>query len=579
MALSPGQTLQQRYHVAALLGQGGMSAVYRAWDSRLNVPVALKEMVPQPGLDHHALEQLRRQFQQEATTLARLHHPNLVRVTDFFEEGGNAYLVMGFVEGDSLASRIARGGALPEALVLTWADQLLDALGYCHASGAIHRDVKPQNVIISPEGQAVLVDFGLVKLWNSSDPRTRTAMRGMGTPEYAPPEQYDAQTAHTDARSDIYGLGATLYHALTGRVPPTATQRVVNPSALQPIRSANPSASAPIEAVLMRAMELRPIDRFNGAAAMREALHANRTTGRPGGKLAPPAVHSGGTRVPAGAASEHRRGAAVSKFGGLGIVLLVVGLILIGSLTAGAIFVFNQRTSGQQPDETPTATAEPTPSIGATVSPSVTHPTQPPVSTSTSGPVSTATRTATRTATPSPIEASTSTPTSAATPAPSPTTLPPSPTPTPLCPAVSGPFAGLWQELQSRLGCAANQANGTWMAEQTFEDGRVFWRKDRDSIYVVYDSGTWAAYPNNWNDGDPIYSCPATAPEASPPTPLRGFGRVWCSFDEVRNGLGWATDGERGYDAMAQDFDAGWVFRNDFGVIFVLFDDGTWEQR
>jgi hypothetical protein len=117
------------------------------------------------------------------------------------------------------------------------------------------------------------------------------------------------------------------------------------------------------------------------------------------------------------------------------------------------------------------------------------------------------------------------------------------------------------------------------MAEQTFEGGRMYWRKDRDSIYVVYGSGGWAAFPNAWQDGDPVYSCPATAPETSPPTPLRGFGRVWCSFSEVRTGLGWATDAERGYDATAQDFDSGSIFRNDFGVVVVLYADGTWEQR
>ena len=188
--LTTGTILQNRYRIVSLLGQGGMGAVYRAWDMRLNVPVALKEMVPQPGLDSQTLAQLRQQFQQEANILARLNHPHLVRVTDFFEEENNAYLVMDFVEGESLADRIARQGALPETEVLSWAGQLLDALSYCHARGVIHRDIKPQNVVIRPDGRAVLVDFGLVKLWDPSDPRTRTVMRGMGTPEYAPPEQY-----------------------------------------------------------------------------------------------------------------------------------------------------------------------------------------------------------------------------------------------------------------------------------------------------------------------------------------------------------------------------------------------------
>jgi formylglycine-generating enzyme required for sulfatase activity len=270
--LTTGTVLQDRYRIVSLLGQGGMGAVYRAWDTRLNVPVALKEMVPQPGLDARTLAQLRQQFQQEATVLARLNHSHLVDVTDFFEEGGNAYLVMKFIEGESLADRIAREGPVPESEVLLWAGQLLDALAHCHSRGVIHRDIKPQNVVITPEGQAVLVDFGLVKLWDPRDPRTRTAMRGMGTPEYAPPEQYGIQPGHTDPRSDLYSLGATLYHALTGQAPLTANDRMAAPGQFVPVRGSNPRVSRETEAVVLRAMELPLVNRFQSAAEMRAAL-------------------------------------------------------------------------------------------------------------------------------------------------------------------------------------------------------------------------------------------------------------------------------------------------------------------
>ena len=272
MTLATGQILQDRYRIVSMLGQGGMGAVYRAWDMRLDVVMALKEMVPQPGLDSQTLAELRRQFQQEAVVLARLHHPHLVRVTDFFEEGGNAYLVMDFVEGESLDHRIEREGALPEAQVLEWADQLLDALAYCHAQGVIHRDVKPQNVVIRPDGEATLVDFGLVKLWDPHDPRTRTAMRGMGTPEYAPPEQYDTQMGHTDPRSDVYSLGATLYHILTGQAPPTATMRIASPGTFQLPRALNPRLSPTMEAAVVRATELAVDNRFATARDMAAAL-------------------------------------------------------------------------------------------------------------------------------------------------------------------------------------------------------------------------------------------------------------------------------------------------------------------
>ncbi len=255
MGLTTGKVLQNRYRVVSLLGEGGMGAVYRAWDTRLNVPTALKEMIPQPGIDQRTLAQLRQQFRQEAQILARLNHPHLVRVGDFFEEGGNTYLVMDFVAGEGLAEIIKREGAQPEKQVVAWAGQLLDALAYCHSQGVIHRDVKPQNVIIRPDGRAVLVDFGLVKLWDPGDPRTKTAMRGMGTPEYAPPEQYDIEMGHTDARSDVYGLGATLYHALTGQAPPTATMRMADPEQFAPPRAVASGVSKQTEAVVLKALE------------------------------------------------------------------------------------------------------------------------------------------------------------------------------------------------------------------------------------------------------------------------------------------------------------------------------------
>jgi len=275
MPLTPGDILQDRYRIVALLGQGGMGAVYRAWDLRLKVSVALKEQIPQPGLDAALLTQLREQFEQEAVTLARLSHPHLVRVTDFFDEGGNAYLVMDFLEGENLAGRIAREGRLSESQVLTWARQLLDALAYCHAEGVVHRDIKPQNILLRPDGRAVLVDFGLVKLWNPNDPQTRTVMRGMGTPEYAPPEQYGKQGQTTDPRSDLYSLGATLYHALTGQAPPTASDRMADPQLFRPVRALNPVVSAATETAILRALEPARDARWPSAAEMLGALSSS----------------------------------------------------------------------------------------------------------------------------------------------------------------------------------------------------------------------------------------------------------------------------------------------------------------
>jgi WD40 repeat protein len=271
--LTSSTVLQNRYQIVATLAKGGMGAIYRALDTHLNVFVAVKEMIPKPGIDAKTLLQLQQQFQQEASILAHLDHPNMVEVTDFFNETGKAYLVMGFVLGESLDERIEREGALPEDEVLNWADQLLDALEYCHARGVVHRDIKPLNVILHPDGHAVLVDFGLAKLWNPSDPRTQTAIRGIGTPEYAPPEQYSDLPGHTDPRSDLYSLGATLYHALTGKEPMTATDRIARPDQFTSARQVNPKVCAQVDAAVMQALELPLASRFQTATEMREALN------------------------------------------------------------------------------------------------------------------------------------------------------------------------------------------------------------------------------------------------------------------------------------------------------------------
>jgi serine/threonine-protein kinase len=272
MPLTTGKTLKNRYRIVKLLAEGGMGAVYRAWDLRLNAPVALKEMVPPDRTNPQALAQYRQQFEKEAQVLAQLDHPYLVDVKNFFDERGNTYLVMNFVEGDSLADRIEEEGAQSEKNVLLWAQQLLDALAYCHTRGIFHRDIKPENVIIRSDGHVVLADFGLVKIWDPDNPHTKTAIRGYGTPPYAPPEQYNQHPGHTDHLSDIYSLGATLYHALAGRAPAEATARMAEPDQFNTIRKLNRQVSAKTEDVVLKAMELSRDQRWQKAEAMAQAL-------------------------------------------------------------------------------------------------------------------------------------------------------------------------------------------------------------------------------------------------------------------------------------------------------------------
>lgn len=270
----PGQMLHNRYQIQNQLGQGGMGAVYLARDTVLEHKVAVKEMRPSGDLSPDTLDGLRQQFQREARVLAGLNHPNLPRVIDYFTDGGNEYLVMDYIEGQSLDDVIRAHGrpGLPEAQVTNWARQLLDALEYIHARNVLHRDIKPANIRLTPDGRVVLVDFGLVKLYDPSRPQTVVVLRGAGTPQYAPPEQVDYTYGHTDARSDIFSLGATLYYLLTGQLPPSLTERLIKQTPIQPIRTHVPDVSPAVEAAIFKAIQLRPDDRFQSAAEMRAAL-------------------------------------------------------------------------------------------------------------------------------------------------------------------------------------------------------------------------------------------------------------------------------------------------------------------
>ncbi len=267
MALQPSQVLNNRYRIVRLLGQGGFGAVYRAWDTNLNRPCAVKE-----NLD--TSPEAQRQFTREATILANLSHPNMPRVTDHFilpDQG--QYLVMDFVEGEDLASMMKSQGRVAMSQALVWMEQVADALSYLHSrsSPVVHRDVKPANIRITPEGQAMLVDFGLVKVFS---PSMRTTMGARAvTPGYAPPEQYGQ--GNTDARTDLYALAATLYNLLTGKDPMESVQRIAGgqmPSA----NVVNPAVSPAVSAAIDKAMRLEPSQRYTSVAEFKRALQGGR---------------------------------------------------------------------------------------------------------------------------------------------------------------------------------------------------------------------------------------------------------------------------------------------------------------
>jgi serine/threonine-protein kinase len=282
--LKAGEVLRDRYRIRRIIGQGGAGSIYLADDLRLEGrQCALKEVEHDRSLPPELFEEAREQFSREARVLARLDHPNLPKVSDFFSIDTRDYLVMDFIPGKDLRTMMLEakqhGDFLNENDVLNWANQLANALSYLHSQDTpvLHRDIKPSNLKLTPSGMVKLVDFGLVKLLAPGE-ITITVVQGQGTALYTPIEQYGGGTDHTDNRSDIYAFGATLYHLLTNRPPADARERFLDPTCLLPLRQVNPKISARTEKAILWAMQLHPIDRPETIDVFREVLIGNRPT-------------------------------------------------------------------------------------------------------------------------------------------------------------------------------------------------------------------------------------------------------------------------------------------------------------
>jgi eukaryotic-like serine/threonine-protein kinase len=322
-----GELIAERYELQELVGTGGMSSVYRAHDRLLERDVALKVLHEEYTADTDYVERFRR----EARSVAQLSHPNIVTVIDRGEQDDRQFIVFEYVPGENLKTLVQRVGPLPEEDAVRLALQIARALGFAHENGLVHRDVKPQNVLLNGDGQAKVTDFGIARSLDVKGGLTQTGTV-MGTSDYIAPEQ--ARGSRVDAQSDIYSLGAVLYELLTGDVPfpgdnfvAVAMRHINEP---QPsVRERRPDVSPRLDAVIRRAMAKEPRDRFRSMDEFCAELNAC---------LSPETAASGAqTMVVPRRRRSSRPTADRPSVGPL--ILLLAGLAVLAGILAG-VFAF-----------------------------------------------------------------------------------------------------------------------------------------------------------------------------------------------------------------------------------------------
>jgi eukaryotic-like serine/threonine-protein kinase len=317
-----GQVLSDRYELEELVGSGGMSSVYRAHDRLLDRKVALKVLHQQYTDDAEYVERFRR----EARVVATLSHPNIVTVIDRGEHDGRQFIVFEYVEGENLKQLINRRGGAPVATAIELAMQISRGLSFAHQQGLIHRDVKPQNVLLNGDGQAKVTDFGIARSLDVQHGMTQTGTV-LGTSDYIAPEQ--AQGQRVDEHTDVYSLGVVLYELLTSEVPfpgenfvAVAMRHINEPP--PPLRDKRPDVSPRLEAAVQKAMAKDPGDRFPTMADFCRELEVCL------------AEEQGVTQViaPEGRPRPRKRKGAVSPWP---LLLVLAALIAIGAVIAALV--------------------------------------------------------------------------------------------------------------------------------------------------------------------------------------------------------------------------------------------------
>ena len=259
--LEIGSVVDGKYKILNKIGQGGMSVVYLAMNERANKPWAIKE-IRKDGVSNY--EVVKQNLIAETDILKRQNHPNLPSIIDVIDGEDTFLIVMDYIEGRPLSEALQREGAQPQDRVIEWAKQICDVLGYLHSRKPpiIYRDMKPSNVMLRPDGNIMIIDFGTAREYKSASIADTTCL---GTQGYAAPEQFGGR-GQTDARTDIYCLGATLYHLLTGHNP------CLPPYEMYPIRQWNPNLSSGLEQIIQKCTQKNPNDRYQSCAELMYAL-------------------------------------------------------------------------------------------------------------------------------------------------------------------------------------------------------------------------------------------------------------------------------------------------------------------
>lgn len=279
--------LNARYTILHQIGQGGFGITYKAHDTLFDRVVCIKELflsgnsrreeslsITSQAVGDIDFSFFKNKFLEEAQKLATFDHPNIVKVLEYFEANNTAYMVMEFVDGKNLKDFVKERNRLDESEALPIFSQLMDATKAIHEKSFLHRDIKPDNVLITPQGKAVLIDFGTAKFHDSKNDNGNTSTLVLLSHGYAPPEQYSGKHKKGNY-TDIYALGATLYFMLTGEKPEQATDRTINE--LKPITAINPNVSKQVESAVIKAMELIPRNRYQQVGDMEKVLKVKQT--------------------------------------------------------------------------------------------------------------------------------------------------------------------------------------------------------------------------------------------------------------------------------------------------------------